>query len=85
MKLIFALLGIAGVYAAACTWMPWTSCVLCGGNGWHRGWVRRSKIFDCWWCDSCGQRLRLGRRAYNHSVRLRREGQARRTERAGKR
>ena len=85
MKLIVAMIGLGVVYAAACTWSPYGSCWRCGQAGQHRGLIRRTRIVGCWWCDSSGQRLRLGRRVYNWLAKARREGQARRTEKAGTR
>lgn len=81
LKLIAALAVIVSIYAGACALMPYTNCFRCGGKGWHFGMIRRRRVRDCWWCDACGQRLRAGRRIYNHVVRLRREGQARKTDR----
>ncbi len=81
MKLIVVAATLAAFYAAACWVSPYVGCVRCGGAGTRKGWILKRDV-DCWWCNSTGRRLRIGRRVYNHGARLRREGQARRTERA---
>ncbi len=82
LKLIIIAVVIGLAYAAACWMFPYVRCGRCNGTGSRKAWILRRDV-DCWWCNAAGRRLRIGRRIFNHGARLRREGQARRTERAG--
>jgi hypothetical protein len=63
---------LAGLaYAASCWLWPFRHCRRCDGGRIHRD---DRKVFRlCRRCKGTGRRLRLGRRLYNHTIRLRRE------------
>lgn len=68
-----AVLAGVGVYAGACWLAPFRPCRLCKGTAWRQALLRGEK--PCWWCKGVGQRLRWGRRVYNHLAVLHRSGQ----------
>ena len=81
---VFVLIVAVG-YGAACYVRPFTACNRCKGSGmapprlWDR--LRRRTIRaralrgrpDCRRCTGTGLRLRIGRRAFNHFRRIRRQ------------
>lgn len=60
-------MGAAAVYAGLCWLRPFRRCLACSGTA-----VRGRRGRPCWWCGGAGQRLRLGRRAFNALARRRR-------------
>ncbi|WP_091644607.1 hypothetical protein [Micromonospora pallida] len=76
---------VAVGYAGACWVRPFTACKRCTGTGiapprlWERLLRRTTRPRalhgrpDCRRCTGTGLRLRIGRRAFNHFRRLRRQ------------
>lgn len=63
------------IYAALCWVRPFADCGSCGGTGRRpAGRLRRAR--PCRRCRETGKRLRIGRRVWNYSRRLHREGTA---------
>lgn len=77
---VFFVLIVALGYGAACWLRPFTHCYHCKGTGRVRATSHRTRRSgaargqpECRPCRATGLRLRLGRRAYNHATRVRRE------------
>jgi hypothetical protein len=76
---ITCLLGVTLCYGAVCAGSPFGRCRACDGMGHaititRRGKARRGKT--CRRCKGTGQRIRIGRHAFNIAQRLYREGTA---------
>ncbi|MGW1076546.1 hypothetical protein [Streptomyces sp. NPDC002537] len=71
------LIFIALCYACLCAASPFGACRKCKGWGFAMRQTRTGRLKrgrDCRRCDGYGKRLRIGRRLYNATVRLHREG-----------
>lgn len=71
------LIFIALCYACLCAVSPLGTCRKCKGWGFRMRQTRDGRPKrgrDCRRCDGYGMRLRIGRRLYNATVRLHREG-----------
>jgi hypothetical protein len=64
---------LSGSYALLCIGWPFARCRRCHGSGDLRAPVGRG-LRLCQRCNATGRRLRLGRRLWNHSQRLRHDG-----------
>lgn len=74
-RAVLTVVGILlAVYAATCALRPYADCWRCHGTGAHRALITGART-HCRRCDGTGDRIRLGRRAWNRLARARRDAQ----------